>query len=193
MRSPEYKIVPDERRISRRLLLQFGALGALSAAIPSNGFAAVRRHLRPERSLAFHNLHTGEHLKVTYCVKGKYRQEALARIDHILRDHRTGEIKAIDTRLLNLLYALAESLDARAPFHVISGYRSPKTNAMLRAGGRAVAGKSLHLEGKAVDIRLPGRELPVLRRAAVEMNAGGVGYYPVPDFVHIDVGRVRQW
>ena len=119
--------------------------------------------------------------------------QALADIDHILRDHRTGEVKAIDTRLLDLAHAVGESLRDHGPFHVISGYRSPKTNALLRAGGNGVAGKSLHLQGKALDIRLPGTDLPVLHRAAVDLKGGGVGYYPGPNFVHIDVGRVRYW
>jgi uncharacterized protein YcbK (DUF882 family) len=130
---------------------------------------------------------------VVYCAKGRYLPGALADINHILRDHRTGEIKAIDIRLLDLLYALGLKLEDRGPFHVISGYRSPKTNAILRAHGQGVAKNSLHLQGKAVDIRLPGCDLSVLRHAAMNLKGGGVGYYPGPHFVHIDVGRVRHW
>jgi uncharacterized protein YcbK (DUF882 family) len=117
----------------------------------------------------------------------------LAEIDHILRDHRTGEVRPIDTELLDLAHALGESLGAPGPFHVISGYRSPKTNALLRASGNGVASKSLHLQGKALDIRLPGCDLRRLRRAAVDLKGGGVGHYPGPNFIHIDVGRVRYW
>jgi uncharacterized protein YcbK (DUF882 family) len=106
---------------------------------------------------------------------------------------RTGEVKAIDTRLLDLAHDLGERLGDRGPFHVISGYRSPQTNALLRASGHGVARNSLHLKGEALDIRLPGTNLPVLRRAALDLKGGGVGYYPGQDFVHIDVGRVRYW
>ncbi len=193
MRPTDYKIVPQERQISRRRVLQWGVVGLLSAAIPGRGFAAVRGFSTRERSLSFYNTHTGEDLEVAYWARGKYLDEALTGIDHILRDHRTGETKPIDVQLLDLAHALGESLGARGPFHIISGYRSPKTNALLRTGGHGVATRSLHLQGKALDIRLPGFDLPVLHRAAVDLKGGGVGYYPGPDFVHIDVGRVRYW
>jgi uncharacterized protein YcbK (DUF882 family) len=100
---------------------------------------------------------------------------------------------AIDVGLLDLVHAIAVKLKAQEPFHIISGYRSPQTNAMLLQQGRGVAKKSLHLHGKAIDLRLPGCSLSVLRRVAMDMRGGGVGYYPRPDFVHIDVGRVRYW
>ena len=189
----DYRNVSARCQISRRRFLKWGALGALSATVPLRGFAAVRDSLTPERALALHNTHTDEDLGVVYCAKGRYLPGALADINHILRDHRTDEIKGIDTGLLDLMHALWRNLDARGPFHVISGYRSPKTNALLRACGRGVARNSLHLQGKAVDVRLPGCDLSVLRRAAMSLKGGGVGYYPGPDFVHIDVGRVRHW
>jgi len=193
MRPADYEIVPDERQIGRRRFLRWGALGLLSAAIPDRGFAAVRDSLTPERDLSFHNTHTREDLSVTYWARGNYLHEALTEVNHILRDYRTGEVKAIDARLLDLVYALGRKLGGRGPFHVISGYRSPKTNALLRAQGHGVARKSLHIQGKAIDIRLPGCKLAVLHRAAMELKGGGVGYYPGPDFVHIDVGPVRYW
>lgn len=193
MRPSDYETVPRKCHIGRRRFLRWGALGLLSAAVPVQGFAAVREWITPERRLSFFNTHTGEELEAVYWSRGKYRKEALARINRLLRDHRTGEIKTIDTRLLELVHALAQALDARGPFHVISGYRSPKTNALLCAGGHGVARKSLHIEGRAVDIRLPGSRLADVRRAAVDLKGGGVGYYPGPDFVHIDVGRVRYW
>ena len=193
MASGDYEIVPGERRIDRRRVLQWGALGLASALLPVRGFAATRASSITERALSFHNIHTGEDLDVVYWVRGQYRDRALAKINHILRDHRTGEVKAIDPRLLDLVHALGQALHARGPFHVISGYRSPKTNAFLRATGHGVAAKSLHLQGKAVDVRLPGCALPVLHRAAVALKGGGVGYYPGPNFIHVDVGRVRYW
>lgn len=179
--------------MSRRRLLQWGAVGALSAALPGRGSAAVREFRATEKSLSFYNTHTGEDLDVVYWSRGIYRKQALADIDHILRDHRTGEIKAIDPRLLDLVYVLGQRLYTCGPFHVISGYRSPRTNALLHSRSRGVAGKSLHIQGKAVDIRLPGCKLSFLHRAAMDLKAGGVGYYPGPDFVHVDVGRVRYW
>jgi uncharacterized protein YcbK (DUF882 family) len=193
MSSADYKIVPHERHITRRRVLLWGAAGLFSAAIPGRGFAGVREFWSPERSLSFYNTHTGEELEVVYWSQGKYRRQALADIDHILRDHRTGEVKAMDTRLLDLAHDLRERLGSQGPFHIISGYRSPKTNALLRASGNGVASKSLHLQGKALDIRLPNTDLPVLHRAAVDLKGGGVGYYPGPNFVHIDVGQVRYW
>jgi uncharacterized protein YcbK (DUF882 family) len=193
MAPADYNIVPHERHISRRRFLRWGAVGLLSAGIPGRGFAAVREFWSPEKTLSFYNTHTGEELEVVYWSRGKYRKQALADIDQILRDHRTGEVKTIDARLLDLVHALGESLGARGPVHVISGYRSPKTNALLRAGGHGVASKSLHLEGKALDLRVPGLDLRDLHRAAVALKGGGVGYYPGPNFIHIDVGRVRYW
>jgi uncharacterized protein YcbK (DUF882 family) len=149
--------------------------------------------LPPDRSLSFYNIHTGESATVEYCREGRLLPDALAKIDHILRDHRTGEIKPIDVRLLDLLHTLARRLGIDKPYHVISGYRSPKTNEHLRAHGDGVAAGSLHLAGKAIDVRVPGLALRDLYRAAVKLGWGGVGIYPASDFVHLDVGRVRTW
>jgi uncharacterized protein YcbK (DUF882 family) len=120
----------------------------------------------------------------------------LSKINHILRDHRANEVKAIDTGLLDLLHRLGGTLQTSAAYHVISGYRSPATNATLRSNGGAhtgVASKSLHMVGKAIDVRLPDVPLKELHRAALSLKGGGVGYYPDLNFVHVDVGRVRYW
>lgn len=146
-----------------------------------------------ERRLSFHNLHTGENLSATYWADGAYVAEELSAVDRILRDFRTGEVRPIERGLLELLHALAGRMEATAPFHVISGYRSPKTNAVLAAASSGVAKKSLHTRGMAIDVRLPGRRLADLRWAAIALGRGGVGYYPGSDFVHVDVGRVRAW
>ena len=130
---------------------------------------------------------------MAYCRSGCLSARPLERIDHILRDHRTGETKDIDVRLLDLLHRLARAVATDGPFHVISGYRSSKTNASLRSHGGGVAANSLHLLGQAIDIRLPGLKLRDLYKAAVDLRAGGVGIYPASDFVHVDVGRVRTW
>ena len=146
-----------------------------------------------ERSLSFYNLHTSESLKTTYWQRGEYLRPSLTDINRVLRDHRTNEKHEIDPRLLDLLCDLRLRLDTREPLQIISGYRSPATNALLHSQSSGVAQRSLHMDGKAVDIRIPGRALSLLRKTALSMKAGGVGYYPSSDFVHVDIGRVRSW
>jgi len=146
----------------------------------------------PERSLSFYNLHTSEKLKTVYWAEGAYVPEGLAAINHHLRDYRTGEVREIDRRLLDLLYQLHGRLETNQPFQLISGYRSSATNAMLRAHSDGVAQHSLHMDGMAADIRVEGRSLEQIRQTALGMKLGGVGYYP-SQFVHVDVGRVRFW
>jgi uncharacterized protein YcbK (DUF882 family) len=178
-----------ERSLSRRALLRSGALGAAALLLPS----ALRAGREPERALAFVHTHTGETGRIVYWADGAYLPDGLAQLDHLLRDHYTGAVHAIDRRLLELLHRLHAALETREPYYVISGYRSPETNAALAARSRGVAQHSLHLEGQAIDLRVPGRELAQLRATALALRAGGVGYYPGPDFVHVDVGRVRWW
>ena len=191
----QQKKIMEQHKISRRGFLGAGILVAASTIIIPNepAIAAVNKFISPERSLSFYNTHTGEKLKAVYSANGDYLPDALADINYLLRDYRTGDIKKIDTLLLDLLYALKKKLKAREPFQVISGYRSPKTNAMLARRSSGVAKNSQHLYGKAVDIRLPECSLDYLHRAAVSLKAGGVGYYPKSNFVHVDVGRVRYW
>jgi uncharacterized protein YcbK (DUF882 family) len=175
---------------------RFLALGAAGLALPFlsriSAFAAAEP-LPADRELSFYNTHTGEEASVEYCRSGCLVPASLEKIDHILRDHRTGETKGIDVRLLDLLTRLSTTVAAGGPFHVISGYRSAKTNELLRKRGGGVAASSLHLVGQAIDIRLPGLELKKLYRAAVGLRGGGVGLYTASDFVHVDVGRVRTW
>lgn len=179
--------------MSRRGFLKTGMLAFAGCLCPNILMGAVGRALPPERSLSFYNIHTGESLKTVYWSEGGYVPEALSDINHTLRDFRTGEIKPIDTGLLDLLHALRKSLESRDTLHIISGYRSPGTNADLRENRHAVSGKSLHMQGKAADISLPRRSLKSLHKASVALQAGGVGYYPDPGFVHVDIGRVRYW
>jgi uncharacterized protein YcbK (DUF882 family) len=150
--------------------------------------------LPPDRDLAFYNTHTAESADVEYCRSGCLVPESLRKINYILRDTRTGDIKDIDVSLLDLLNRLARKLETDEPFHVISGYRSPSTNEYLRThGGGGVAAHSLHLVGKAIDIRVPGVKLRKLYKTAIGLRGGGVGIYPASNFVHVDVGRVRTW
>jgi uncharacterized protein YcbK (DUF882 family) len=180
--------------ISRRSFLGYGMLVVASAIfLPHERAIAATNTFFSGRSLSFQNLHTGEELTSVYWSKGQYQPAALTDINHILRDYRTGEVKKIDPDLLDLLHALHDKVGASEPFQVISGYRSPKTNAMLARRSRGVARNSQHLYGRAVDIRLPECGLECLHQAAVDLRGGGVGYYQASDFIHVDVGRVRYW
>jgi uncharacterized protein YcbK (DUF882 family) len=145
------------------------------------------------RSLRFAHTHTGEHLVVDYFVDNTYVSEALTRVNYFLRDFRTGDVHEIDADLLDLLHVLATATETTRPYQVISGYRSPATNEMLRHRSEGVAAGSLHLTGQAIDIRLADVSLARLKQAALAARRGGVGYYPASDFVHVDTGRVRTW
>jgi len=181
-----------EMPVSRRRFLQFSA-GAAAGLLITPAHAGLERH--GQRVLHLRNLHTGEKLVRTYWADGNYLAEPLAEIDHLLRDFRTDEAHAMDPRLLDLLHRLQHKVGSNKPFEVISGYRSPKTNAMLRGGSATsgVAKKSLHMQGRAIDVRLPGYDLAKLRKAALGLKGGGVGYYPKSNFLHLDTGRVRHW
>jgi uncharacterized protein YcbK (DUF882 family) len=179
--------------LGRRHILKMGALGLLASLCPSIGLAKTPSWRSPEKSLSLYNTHTEESLETVYWIEGRYLDEPLAEIDYIMRDHRTGEIKSIDPRLLDLLDSIKKRLGVKQPFHIISGYRSPETNALLRKIDKGVACKSLHIKGKAVDIRLPDIELSALRKVSMGLRRGGVGYYPKSEFVHVDLGRPRYW
>lgn len=183
---------PRRRFVRTGFALVLGAAASQPAwaTSPRSSFEPIDEIAR----LAFVNTHTGEKLDVVYREGPHYLTDALAEIDRLLRDHRSGDVHEIDRALLDQLARLQGLLEVgRRPFHVISGYRSPKTNAMLAAHGSGVATKSLHLQGRAIDVRMPGLELRRLHRAAVSMRAGGVGYYARSNFVHLDTGRVRRW
>ena len=165
-------------------------------ALAPLGLAVTRPALAgdaAERSLAFHHTHTGERLRITYFAGGAYLPDSLTRIDWLLRDFRTGDTHSIDRRLLDTLHALCRAC-GKDTFEIISGYRSAQTNAMLRrTGGGGVAKRSMHMDGRAIDVRLAGCDTARLRDAAIALRGGGVGYYPESDFVHLDTGRFRTW
>ncbi len=173
--------------------LVFGGLAA--AAMPwEAGLAARGRNIvYPDRSLALHNVHTGESKRIVYWSEGKYVGSGLNEINWILRDFRTNEIRAIDPRLLNILYILSRTLENKEPTLVLSGFRSKKTNDMLRQTTEGVAKRSFHMLGRAIDIRMPKVQTAHVQRAALMLNGGGVGYYPQSNFVHLDSGPVRTW
>jgi uncharacterized protein YcbK (DUF882 family) len=185
--------VSESRAINRRSFLKLGPLAALACS--GRVFAAEASLLSalPERSLSFHNLHTGESLNTVYWAGGGYIPESLSGVNRLMRDHRSGEIHEIDTRLLDLLCELRMRMETTSHFELISGYRSPATNADLRSRSAGVAKNSLHTVGMAADIRIPKGNLAALRQTAISMKAGGVGYYPASHFVHVDVGRFRTW
>lgn len=145
------------------------------------------------RSLSFVHTHTGETLSCVYYQAGGYDPATLARVNHFLRDFRTGDIHTIDPGVLDILFAVRSRVSRDDPFHVISGYRSPATNAYLRGHSAGVARHSLHMEGRAIDVRLPGFPTRKLHEIGLALRRGGVGYYPASDFVHLDTGRVRFW
>jgi uncharacterized protein YcbK (DUF882 family) len=181
------------KNLLRRDFLKLGIMitGAVLNPLPVQ--AASDSRPKKIKTLAFYNTHTDERLHVGFCRNGQYDSGALTKINRILRDHRSGEIKAIDVTLLELLYSISIKAKSQAPFHVISGYRSPATNKSLRKDNRGVASRSMHMLGKAIDIRIPGFSTRQLRNVARKLKGGGVGYYPKSDFVHVDTGRVRYW
>lgn len=182
-----------ERSTSRRLFLgcTFGVGAALF--LPGGAAAALRPLPAPARTLTVNHLHTGERLTATYWERGRYLEDGLAELNWILRDHRSGDVASIDRGLLDLLHRLNTKLGGGIDFQVVSAYRSRATNAMLAKVSTGVARKSLHMQGKAIDITVPGMRLGKLRKAAKALKAGGVGYYPQSGFVHVDVGEVRYW
>ena len=180
----------DATPATRRLFLR-GLGGALAAAALAPG--RVLAGLKEERLLSFVHTHTHEHLTVPYFADGTYLAEGLSTLNSFLRDFRTGDEHPIDPALYDLLNDLRLATGTRSPFQVISAYRSPRTNSMLREHGGGVAKGSLHLQGRAIDVRLADVSSVSLRDAAVELRRGGVGYYRGPDFVHVDTGRVRRW
>lgn len=175
--------------LSRRRLLQFGGGLALTLCPLARAQAAQSQ----ERLLALHNIHTGERLQRVYWAAGDYIPDSLAEIDLVLRDWRTDDVHPMEPQLLDLLHQLHGVMGSDEPFEVISGYRSPKTNATLASASSGVAKKSLHMRGMAIDIHLPGRRLADLRDAAWGLQQGGVGYYQKSGFIHLDIGRVRRW
>lgn len=171
----------------RRFLAVAGATAAAVSAAPT--FAKVGN----TRTLKMRNLHTGERLNAAYWSGGNYDSSGLKQFNRLLRDHRANETTRMDPKVLDIVYKLKQKLNYNGEVEIISGYRSVKTNNKLRAAGRGVAKRSYHTRGMALDIRMPGIPLSKLRRAALDLKAGGVGYYPKSNFVHVDTGPVRRW
>lgn len=171
------------------VILIFFVSGLLLAQA-DEGVEAVKLE---ERSLSFYNTHTHERLTIVYKKGDDYVSEALEKVNHIMRDHRSDQVHPIDPKLLDFLFDLQGEVGNHGEVHIISGYRSPKTNEVLRSKSGNVAQGSLHMQGRALDFRLPGTDTAVLRDTAKAMKRGGVGYYGKSDFIQIDTGRVRSW
>jgi len=173
------------------------AAGASSFAIPAFAKVAAPSLIGIKqtncRTLVVQCVRSGERLTADYWVEGRYVDDEMARINKALRDVRTGEVHAIDPKLLDLVHRLGRDVDARSGIQVISGYRSPATNAMLNKKSSGVAVKSLHMKGQAMDLLVQGRPLKQVHEAALKLGLGGVGFYPKSNFVHVDTGRVRRW
>lgn len=185
-------MTPPQTPARRRFLLQGAGLLA-TASLPAWARASSSSSAGG-RQLDLLNTHTHERLDLVYAVGGDYLDPSLSRLNRFLRDHYTGQVGSMDPMLFDQLHQVRTLLGARMPYEVISGYRCPETNGRLRQkGSGGVARKSLHMEGRAIDVRLPGVPLAELRDAALSLQAGGVGFYPESQFVHIDTGRIRRW
>jgi uncharacterized protein YcbK (DUF882 family) len=176
----------------RRSFLKSSVVVASALSLSALSKAATASS-RNERTLRLYNTHTGESLRSVFWAEGQFVADALQDINKLLRDHRNNKVKPMDPQLLVLLDKVSAQFGDQHVLHVISGYRSPESNAQLHEHSRGVAPHSLHIEGKAIDVRLPGTDLAALHRAAIAAGGGGVGYYPDSQFVHIDTGRVRYW
>lgn len=176
---------------TRRRLLRAG--GALAGGSAAAWLASPARTGETGRHIALLNLHTGESLNIEYFRDGAYVPAALSSIEGVLRDFRTGERHAIDPHLMDYLLDVAHSVGTEPAFSVISGYRSPQTNASLREKSAGVAQHSLHMEGRAIDVRMAGVDCASLAARALDLKRGGVGYYRASDFVHLDTGSLRSW
>jgi uncharacterized protein YcbK (DUF882 family) len=178
--------------MQRRAFLKSSLLlAAPTLSIPA--LAKTAQAVPGERTLRLYNTHTGEKLNSTFWAEGEFIPDAMKDINKVLRDHRTNKVAQMDPELLLLLTQLNEKLENKHELHIISGYRAPESNAKLHAASGGVAKRSLHMEAKAIDIRLPGKDLKMLHRAAMSLKGGGVGYYADSQFVHMDTGRVRYW
>jgi uncharacterized protein YcbK (DUF882 family) len=184
-----------QTNIGRRDALRWAGAAALTtmAAGAANPASAFGLDIWEPRRALLHNLHTGEKFSEVYFANGSYLPGAMAGAMKVLRDWRNGAEHFMDPRLFDALHAIQLRLDTRQPFQIISGYRSPASNAMLHSRSGQVAEHSQHTQGKAVDVRVQGVDLRNLHKAAVNVSAGGVGFYPQSNFIHVDTGRVRQW
>jgi len=182
-----------DRRLFLKSLLSYTISGTSIVQLLKADSRKVVEALKQTRHIDFFHTHTQEWLKLTYWQDNQYIQSELKRANHFLRDFRTNQIKAIDPKLFDVLWLLQNTVQNQNHFEIISGYRSPQTNRMLRKKGHGVAERSLHMQGLAIDVRQPGTMLDSLYAAAQSLQAGGTGIYHASNFIHLDTGRVRSW
>lgn len=183
---------PARGLISRRSFLNLSSMAAAGALLlPSS--KSVANVLSSERTLSFHNVHTDEELTIRCCPEKDYDRETRLRFSSLLRDHHADEVREMDPGLIDIFFALSAFTGSTGTFKILSGYRSPETNSWLRRFSHGVAEHSMHIEGKAVDIRMDDLSVSEIRQAGMALAMGGVGYYPRSDFVHLDTGRIRHW
>lgn len=178
--------------ISRRSFLTRSSLAAAGALLlPST--RSIASMLSTERTLSFHNVHTDEDLTIRCCPEQEYDRETRLRFSSLLRDHHADEVREMDPGLIDIFFAISAFTGSTGTFKILSGYRSPETNSWLRRFSHGVAEHSMHIEGKAVDIRMDDVSIREIRQAGMALAMGGVGYYPRSGFVHLDTGRIRHW
>jgi len=185
-------VTGSHNSLSRRRFLKGLACGSLLIGSPKIVQAAFKG-FTPHKTLSLEHHHTGESLRITYSERGRYIHGALDEISYFLRDYHNDAMHSVDPALLDQLYDVKLLLGENKPFQIVSGYRSPETNASLRRHSRGVARQSLHMEGRAVDIRMEGVSTRTIRDAALALQTGGVGFYPYSNFVHLDTGDIRTW
>ncbi len=178
---------------TRRALLGAFAATVVTAAPTYSNAAGFLRGGGDVRRIRMYSGRTGERIDMIYWIEGKYIKDAVAEVNHFMRDWRTNDVKSMDLRTVDIMAAAHNMMDANEPYMLLSGYRSPKTNAMLRSRSRGVAKNSLHLKGQAADLRLASRSVHQMAKAAIACRAGGVGRYSGSNFVHMDCGVVRSW
>lgn len=188
-----FKSVDENKALSRRRFLKGLACTSIMAFSSPKIVQAAFSGFNSHKTLSFEHHHTGDSLRLTYFEKGRYIYGALEEVSYFLRDYHNDEVHSVDPALLDQLYDVKLLLGVNKPFHIVSGYRSPETNASLRRHSSGVARNSLHMQGKAVDIRIKGVSPRTIRDAALALQIGGVGYYPRSNFVHLDTGDIRTW
>lgn len=179
--------------LSRRALLRVFAAGAIAAAPTYSNAFGILRGAGDIRRIKLYSGRSGESVDLIYWIDGQYISEAFDEISYFMRDWRSGRVKLIDRRTVDIIAASNQLLDTTEGFNMLSGYRTPETNRALRSRSRSVARNSLHMTGQAADLRMKGRSVSQISRAAISCHAGGVGKYSRSNFVHMDCGDVRVW
>lgn len=182
----------DLNKIDRRDILKLGLTGTLASIVPLSLSSEAHAASNTWR-VAFRHAHTGESFNGVYRVGDKYLPDAFERLNFVLRDFRTGEVFPMDPRVIDIVSLVQRKTGQREPLEILSGYRSPKTNAHLRQVSTGVAKNSFHMYGQAIDMHMKGYSTRNLRKIAMDLRAGGVGYYPKSDFIHVDTGTIRSW